>query len=234
MVLSRCPQPATTANSFKPGRASAFGKPASTGLLQIQSNASPKALAAAATAEDGGVDTSTTQPSRSGQAMIEVIVGLVAMVVLIAGLIQIVKLTRAQTEAMIDAREMVGALAFDDDPLSAFPGYIEDVEVGPDGRTYTGDDTTSDANAGEFDTRIVRRLVSPDNEANEWDTLDALPSSAFTSLHESLAPSTEFGLLRGQASTTIPTDPAIRQLLYNADEIEVECEVWMTWTRGIY
>jgi hypothetical protein len=186
---------------------------------------------AAKVVEGGGVDTSTTQRSRSAQAMIEVIVGLVAMVVLIAGLIQIVKLTRAQTDAMIEAREMVAVMAFDDEPLSAYPGYIQDVEVGPDGRRFSSDDTTTDANAVDFDTTFVGQLVS---QAAEWNTIGELPSSAFTSLHGSPAPYTEFGLLRGRGSRSILTDPALRHLLYNADEIEIECEVWMTWTRGIY
>ena len=188
-------------------------------------------VVAAKVEEGGGVDTSTTQRSRSAQAMIEVIVGLVAMVVLIAGLIQIVKLTRAQTDAMIDAREMVAVMAFEDEPLSAFPGYIKDVGVGPDGRRFSSDDTTTGANAEDFDETITGQLVSQDNE---WDTLDELPSSAFTSLHGAPTPSTEFGLLRGRGSRSILTDPALRHLIYNADEIEIECEVWMTWTRGIY
>jgi hypothetical protein len=177
------------------------------------------------------VDTSTTQRSRSGQAMIEVVVGLVAMVVLIAGLILITRLTLARTDAMNEARKIVGTITFDDEPMSAFPSYIRDVEVGPDGRKYSGDDTTTDANAVDFDTTFVGQLVS---QAADWNTLGELPSSAFTSLHGSPAPAAEFGLLMGHDSKSITTDPAIRHLLYNAAEIEIDCEVWMTWTRGIY
>ncbi len=163
--------------------------------------------------------------------MIEIIVGLVAMVVLISGLIQIVSFTRAQTDVIIEAREMAGEMAFQDMPISAFAGYIQDIEVGPDGRTYSSDDTTTDADASLFEAEIVGQLVS---QSEEWDTLDNLPTSPFSSLHESDVPFTEFGLLRGSASASVPTDPAVRHLLYDAAEIEIACEVWTTWTRGIY
>jgi hypothetical protein len=174
------------------------------------------------------------QPSpapRSGQAMVEVIVGLVALLVLTAGLIQVASLTRAQTDALVQARELAGASAFMEVPISAYPEYIYEIEAGPDGRTYSGDDETTDADASAFNNDVVEQLV---RDPDEWDVIDQLPSSPFSSLHDALTPATEFGLLKGEATVTVELLPAVRSLLYRADEIDVECDVWMTWTRGIY
>jgi hypothetical protein len=168
---------------------------------------------------------------RSGQAMVEVIVGLVALIVLAAGIIQVASLTRAQTDAMVQAREAAGASAFSDVPISVYPEYIHEIEEGADERTYSNDDTFTDADASAFNSTIVNELVTGQNE---WDVMDELPNSHFSSLRDALTPSTEFGLLRGDASVTVQLLPAVRSLLYRADEIEVECDVWMTWTRGIY
>ncbi len=176
---------------------------------------------------DRAVDTKRT----SGQAMIEVMAGLVALIVLIAGLLQVASLTRAQTNTMVKARREAGNLALLDLPFSEFPDYIRDIQVGPDGRSYSQDDTTTYAFPSDFN-RDITELVT--EQSSDWDVIDALPNSPLSSLHNANTPATEFGLLKGDASETITLLPAVRDLLYRADEITVESEVWMTWTRGIY
>jgi hypothetical protein len=177
--------------------------------------------------EDRAVDTKRT----SGQAMIEVMAGLVALIVLIAGLLQVASLTRAQTDAMVEARQEAGTLALLEEPFSEFPDYIQDIQVGPDGRSYSHDDTTTDALPSEFNQDITERVTE---QPSDWDVIDALPNSPLSSLHNAFTPATEFGLLKGDASETITLLPAVINLLYSADEITVESDVWMTWTRGIY
>ena len=169
--------------------------------------------------------------SLSGQAMIEVMVGLVALIVLISGLLQVASLTRARTDAMAAAREEAGGLALLDAPVSDLPDYIYAIDAGADGRTYSYDDESSSANAAAFDATIVNRVVS---NSSEWAVLDALPNSPFSDLHSSLTPAAAFGLVKGDASETVTLLPAVRSLLYRADEVDIECDVWMTWMRGIY
>jgi hypothetical protein len=169
--------------------------------------------------------------SLAGQAMIEVMVGLVALIVLIAGLLQVASLTRARTDAMAAAREEAGGLALLDYPVSDIPDYIGEIDAGADGRTYSYDDERSGANAGAFDAIIVDRTVS---DSSEWDVLEELPNSPFSDLHGAMMPAAAFGLVKGDASETVTLLPAVRSLLYQANEINIECDVWMTWTRGIY
>jgi len=167
----------------------------------------------------------------SGQAMIEVMVGLVALIVLISGLLQVASLTRARTDAMATARDEAGGLAMLDSPVSDFPDYIYEIGVGDDERSYSYDDEVSHANAGLFESEIMDHTVS---ESGEWDVLEEVPNTTFYDLHGNLTPAAAFGLVKGDASETVTLLPAVRSLLYRADEIDVECDVWMTWTRGIY
>lgn len=170
-------------------------------------------------------------PKCAGQAMVEIVVGLLAMVVLIAGLLQISSLTRAQTDAMAAARQEVGTLLFGEHPVSALPDYIAAIGPGPDNRSYSYDDTSTSADPAAFQHVIMDQAV---HDPADWDVLDTVPDNAFSALHDAAAPVNEFGLLKGDASETVSLIPAVRGLLYRADEIEVECDVWMTWTRGIY
>ncbi len=163
--------------------------------------------------------------------MIEVMVGLVTLIVLIAGLLQVASLTRARTDAMASARAKAATRALEISPFSEFPDYIHEISAGPDGRTYSHDDEANYADPELFDATIVNRAVS---NSSEWAVLEAVPTNPFADLHGSLSPASAFGLLKGDASEPVTLIPAVRSLLYRADEIDVECEVWMTWTQGIY
>ena len=169
--------------------------------------------------------------SSSGQAMIEVMVGLIALLVLVAGLLQVASLTKAQTDTMVEAREEAGRRAFGDLTLSESPEYIASIEVGDDGRTYSLDDTTTPASGGRFHRDITSKTVS---DQSEWAILEELPDQSFPSLNNAGTPISTFGLLKGSSSSTIQLRPAVRSLIYRAESIEIESDVWSTWTRGIY
>jgi len=179
-------------------------------------------------------DLASSPPNQSrkvGQALIEVIVGLVVVLVLTAGLLQLASLTKIHTDVFVNARGQAGDAAMQDAPISPIPSYILDVSEGPDEKTYSRDDTFSSANPEAFRQTIVNTSVS---DPAEWSVLNSLPYSPISELHDTQYPQSEFGLLQGSASETVPLLPAVRHLLYRADEIEVECNVWMTWTKGIY
>lgn len=168
---------------------------------------------------------------RHGQALIEVIVGLVVVLVLVAGLLQLASLTKTHTDVFVSAREEAGDAAMQEAPFSQFPSYIRDVTTGPDEKTYSSDDEFTIANSEIFNQSVVE--MSASNSA-DWALLDSVSDNPVSGLHDTQFPQNEFGLLYGEASETVPLIPAVRHLIYGADEIEVKSEVWMTWTRGIY
>ncbi len=163
--------------------------------------------------------------------MIEVMVGLVALLVLVAGALQLASLTKAQTDTVTEAREEAGRRSLSDLPLSETPEYIRDIDAGADGRTYSYDDTTTRAGGGIFHDTITARAVS---DPDQWSILDEAKNKSFSALNNAGSPIANFGLLKGSANRTVPLLPAVRSLIYRADEIDLESDVWSTWTKGVY
>jgi len=163
--------------------------------------------------------------------MVELIVGLVAVLALFAGLLQIASLSRAHTEALVEARREAGALAMLDADVFALPEYIQDWEEGPDGKRHTRDDVFRAADPAAFQGIVVERAAE-DEEA--WEVLDRVPENAVSSLHGSAIPAADFGFVRGYDSRRVGLITAVQSLLYRAPSITVEAEVWMTQTKRIY
>jgi hypothetical protein len=170
---------------------------------------------------------------RSGQAAIELIVGLVAMLVLFAGLLQVSSLIKTHTDTMVQARTQAGEQAMLESPLLPVPRYIRDWVPGQDGQRHTPDDRWTPANADAFADTLVEQAVAEDMDWGLWQERDAKPNPV-ADMRSTVNQSAHFGLLRGHASSVTNLLPAIRHLVYNADTVEVSTEVWMTWTSGIY
>jgi hypothetical protein len=148
-------------------------------------------------------------------------------------MVQLVSLTKAQTETMTEARENAAEdMMIDVDPLS-FSDYIKDWQTGGDEKQITADDVHDTANPFDLQDRIVEKSAS---SPEEWAVLDALEDNQLSNLHGSAVPNSAFGLIEGRAETREPIGmiPAVRHLFYNADSVDIECEAWMIWTKGIY
>ena len=175
--------------------------------------------------------TSHDNKGRAGQAMVELLVGLIAVLVVSAGLLQLTSLCTAQTEAIVEARRSVGLRSISDVPIAASPQYIRFWREGADGYRYSADDTTTRADPQAFQTMFVQRAV---RDPADWTVVDAIPGNPLTSLRGNPMPVTQFGLLGEREDRTIPVIPIVQRLLYDANTIEIRCESWMTWTREIY
>lgn len=166
-----------------------------------------------------------------GQAMTELMMGLVSLIVLIAILAQLAIFVRAGHETAFRAREQAGALALQPFPVSAVARYIGATRSGDDGKPYTRDDEFLGADPTAFYNGILEPLAAT---PTDWNTLDAVPGNDFTRLRSSESPIGIFGLLRGQAPTNVTLLPAVEHLLYRRDSIRLEETVWMPWTKGVY
>ena len=167
----------------------------------------------------------------SGQAVIEFIVGIVAALALLAGLLQIGRLSRARTQAMDDARRDAGVQALSSFRTLTRPEFIRWWSPGPDGSRHSRDDVSSTELPVAFMDTVVARAV---REPADWDRIDSVPYNALSELHASPIPVTHFGLVMDRAVARVDLLPAIRHLVYGAEAIDVECTVWMTWSDGIY
>ncbi|MEI7881230.1 MAG: TadE family protein [bacterium] len=165
--------------------------------------------------------------TRSGQAIVELVVALVVIMVLVAGIIQICSMGVSHSKLMTSARWEAGQKAMLDASSFAAPKYIAECTAGNDGIAYSRDDDTTPGDVNIFQGGIVR-YAKPDelNLRREDNPVSSLANSSF--------PQEMFGLVDGEARTSVPLIPVVRQLLYQSDSVELQGKAWMTWTKGIY
>lgn len=172
--------------------------------------------------------------------MIEFTVALVGFLALLSCLVIGIRLILAYSATMTEARAEAGRRAMMEVGdgtgivLTDNPAFIRNWEAGPDGKRYTPDDSYSVGNAGGFlDTVVDASATDP----QDWDILSEIPGNELSELHASVTPASHFALVKGE-SDTITVDlnlvPAFRHLIYAADSVDVQTEVWMTWVNGIY
>ncbi len=166
---------------------------------------------------------------RVGQALMEFVVALVAVVVIVAALLQVTALSRERLRTIQEARARVATMSLSDSYATMTPaanllaGWTE----GSDGRPMSADDqalaTTADSIRGD-----ILEIARP-------EALAALiPTNPVTrAMWED--PLTEaFGLVRGTArSDPVELMPVVRNLLYRADDIRVEGDATGVWLKGV-
>lgn len=166
---------------------------------------------------------------RTGQALIELVIALVAVLALVAALLQIGQLTGVHMQELQEARAQADANALSDAYVLMLPNprYIQDWNPGPDGIIHTRDDQVVDGNELPVLTEIVD-VAHP----SELDL--RIPGNRVSALRTQNSLIREFDFVRGDAQPqTVPLLSATQHLLYAADSITVEASTWMVWTQGI-
>ena len=166
-----------------------------------------------------------------GQAMIELSVGMLVVIVLAAVIYQLTLFVRVGHETVVNARAAAGEKALQDWPFSATADYIGATGTGPDGKPYTPDDVFEPADPARYNSGILEPLAG---EPTDWNTLEEVPGNDFSDLRASPSPISIFNLLRGEDSGDVNLLPAVQHLLYDAESITIHETVWMPWTKGVY
>ncbi len=170
---------------------------------------------------------------RAGQAMIEMMLGVILIMLLIAGMVQFV--TIASTHSAIDAKIRGDAGVVAMSPLTAWdtPDYILTWKAGPDGQQFTADDqkTIGIPNTINLITSDSVRQGSP----TDWNALAPLRNtSTLDLLHQSPTPLIDLGLIGIKLSQEVPVIDIIQELVYAKPTVTVEESVWFPVTKGLY
>lgn len=173
---------------------------------------------------------SSTTHSKSGQALAELIVGVVAVMVLFALILQLGHLSRARTETLLEARADAGRDAMN--PVYQFPltgpQSIRDWSPGGDESRYSEDDEELLTGGDMLNDEILS--VLPDGSLTTYIPMthpiqdvyqSGLPQDAWQLVHDR------------ESSDDVEILPVLRHLIYDADSISLEKEVWMTWLGGL-
>ncbi|TAN38328.1 MAG: hypothetical protein EPN23_02720 [Verrucomicrobia bacterium] len=161
---------------------------------------------------------------RAGQATAELVVGLLALLVVFMGMLQIQSLARAHTQTLLAARQQAGqdALASPYVLRNATLRWISDWQAGTDKIIYSRDDTARLGNSGAANDGII--VPANPSALNTYVPGNELSAASTATL-------AELFLTHGQSiSQPIDLFPIIRNLVYGATAIQFQSDAWLTWT----
>ena len=166
---------------------------------------------------------------RVGQALMEFVAALVAVVVIVAALLQITALSRERLRAIQKARAQVATMSLADQYATMTPeasllvGWTE----GSDGRPMSADDQAIATTADSI-RRDILEIARPEELAA------LIPTNLVTRAMREDPLTEAFGLVRGTArSDPVELMPVVRNLLYRADDIRVEGDATGVWLKGV-
>ncbi len=163
---------------------------------------------------------------QAGQAIVELVVGLIAIVVLFMGMLQIQRLAREHTQVLSAARQQAGqdALAGAYVLRGDLPKFIHDWQPGPDGAQYSQDDVAQLDNPGTVSMSIAQ-------PARPADLAVYVPNNMVSQEANAGSVLTDFFFVHGHdQSTPVQFYPIIRSAVYGADEVTMQAQAWLTWT----
>lgn len=107
------------------------------------------------------------------------------------------------------------------------PAFIYNWEVGGDGRSYSADDTAQET----LSTAVDTGLLAPVHPA---ELAARLPGNALSDLQGRRPVVDAFDLVHGQVrSERMELLPVVRRLLYDADDIQITADAWLTWMQEV-
>lgn len=169
--------------------------------------------------------------TRSGQAIIEMVVGIVALLLVFAGLVQLGLFSHARTQMMMEAREQAAVYASSDGGVSdSLPRYIYDWDRGRDERRHSADDEPILSAYSAQGTRD--RILGP-ARPDEVGAVLGDPANELTRAYAVDEVLRSFHLVgASERSDRIPVMPVVRKLLMGsgADSFVVTGEAWLVWT----
>lgn len=166
---------------------------------------------------------------RSGQALIELTISLVAILAILAALLQVGILSRVHLSVLNEARGNAGQYSIGETYQTVAPSaqLIRAWDIGADGKRYSRDDTAI-LGGSAFLRQSVIPITHPDELAMQ------VPNNAFFRIQYNEPVADEFYFVRGTAdSRPVTLLPVVRTLLYRADTVRLDAESVTVWTRGI-
>lgn len=162
----------------------------------------------------------------AGQAIAEFVAGLIALLVLFMGMLQIQYLAHAHTKALNDARAQAGQDAMQTPYLLRYtvPQWIGDWTTGNDKVIYSQDDATLAGNPGIVTVGIV-------SHTHPTDLATYAPGNEISAASTSATLIDGLMLTHGrERSPPVETFPIIRHVVYGKDSITMQGDAWLSWT----
>ena len=177
---------------------------------------------------------SGTTPRQAGQAVIELAVAIVLLLIVVTGILHVSRLARTSLFLQSVLRNEAGTRAMDTGAMSDSASYISDWEEGEDGLRYTSDDQPV-LNSGGLSSTMMSLLDKSVNSGDDWQhvTDETRLSSSMIQVHNTPMLESLVEMTHEKERLYVPVDSVIRELVYDKDEIPIEEEVWMPLMGGL-
>lgn len=165
--------------------------------------------------------------------MIEFVVGLVAILLVAAGLLTVGILAKADTDAAVEAQEEAVEASMGSGFRDSFQP-IGTIKAGADGRYLTNDDEPRHASLSPLRESIASHAL-PDGDASAFTRPDGEPvrHDEILQVLEEVSSADAFAMQKGKGSRTVELEPSADILFGLGAEAEVSHEVWLPEVGGL-
>ena len=164
---------------------------------------------------------------RAGQAVVELVIALVCILLLVTGLLQFTLMAGADTETRAEATALASGDAASLGLSSSFQP-VRDWRRGADTLTMTRDDVAVSGSFGPIRSAIAGK-TAPDGE---WGATSGARSTDLPEFAQTGA-TTSFGFVHAHSERQIETIPAAA-ILFGLRAPTVANDVWMVKVDGLY
>ncbi len=162
--------------------------------------------------------------SRAGQAMVEFVIAILAVVIIVAGFFQLMEIVGERGKILRSIRGETGKKALSPGLLLDRPDYIREWKEGEDEFRHTADDeSVSGSISVTLGAGVVEHSVS---DSGDWTYLDNAVNSDLASLRGGLS-AAALGLVHEKETEKIYLMPAMRNWIVGKEYVLVGSELWM-------
>ncbi len=181
---------------------------------------------------DFGLRTSDSRAAapvgRSGQAVVELVVAMLAILVIVGGLLQLVLLAHADTETMAEATAQASDAAASKGSFADTFSAIRDWEAGRDNLLLTPDDREVGGSLAHPRNDIASRTAP----AGDWSALDDATHTDIRSFAER-GSTAAFGFVHARAERDVEVLP-LSGPLFGLHQATTGNDVWMVKVNDLY
>ena len=161
---------------------------------------------------------------RAGQAMVEFVIAILAIVIVVAGFFQLMEIVGRRGDILRSIRGEAGKKALSPGNLLDRPDYIREWKEGNDEFRHTADDESV---RGSISVTLGAGVVAHSvGDADGWTILDETVNSDLAELRGGLS-AAAIGLIREKETEKVELMPAMRNWIVGKDYVVVGSELWM-------
>ena len=160
----------------------------------------------------------------AGQAMVEFVIAILAIVIVVAGFFQLMEIVGVRGDIFRSIRGEAGKKALSPSRLLDRPDYIREWREGDDEFRHTADDESETGSISvTLGSGVVEHSVT---DSGDWTLLDEAVNSDLAELRGGLS-AAALGLIREKETEKIELMPAMRNWIIGKDYVVVGSELWM-------